>query len=122
MDDIEDQASLKSSRAPNAIYNGVDFNVFKLIYTCSSTKEVWKIFKVAYEGTSKVKTSRLQIMSSKFKSLKMMEEETIAKFNVRVLDIANESYNLGERIFESKLIRKVLISLPRKFNMKVFHN
>ncbi|KAA0050098.1 gag-proteinase polyprotein [Cucumis melo var. makuwa] len=54
----EDETSLGNSRAVNALLNDVDQNVFKLIYTCSSTKG-WNILKTAYEGTSKVKISRL---------------------------------------------------------------
>ncbi|KAA0058969.1 gag-pol polyprotein [Cucumis melo var. makuwa] len=49
----------------------------------------------------------------------MTKEETIAKFNVRVLDIAKESDALGEKMSDSKLVRKVRRSLPSKFNMKV---
>ncbi|KAA0052224.1 gag-pol polyprotein [Cucumis melo var. makuwa] len=49
----------------------------------------------------------------------MTKEEMIAEYNVRVLEIANESFNLGEKIYESKLVRKVLRSLPSKFDMKV---
>ena len=64
--------------------------MFKLIKTRISAKEAWKILEVTYEGTSKVKTSRLKILSSKFESLKMMEDETIVEFNARVLDITNE--------------------------------
>lgn len=44
----------------------------------------------------------------------MMEDESIDEFNVRVLDIEYECFALGEGISESKLIRKVLRSLPRK--------
>ncbi|TYJ96229.1 gag-pol polyprotein [Cucumis melo var. makuwa] len=49
----------------------------------------------------------------------MTEEETIAEFNVRVLDIANELDALGEKMSNSKLVWKLLRSLPSKFNMKV---
>ena len=35
----------------------------------------------------------------------MMEDESIVEFNIRVLDIVNESFALGERISESKLVR-----------------
>ena len=47
----------------------------------------------------------------------MMEDESIVDFNVRVLYIANESFALGEWISESKLVRKVLRSLLRIFDM-----
>lgn len=87
----KNEASLRNSRALKALFNGVDQNVFKLIYTCSSTKEAWNILKTVYEGTSKVKISRLYILSSNFEDLKMAEDETIVEFNVRVLDLNNES-------------------------------
>lgn len=36
----------------------------------------------------------------------MSENETIAEYNVRVLDIANESFALREKISETKLVKK----------------
>ncbi|KAA0033175.1 uncharacterized protein E5676_scaffold5393G00130 [Cucumis melo var. makuwa] len=44
----------------------------------------------------------------------MTEEETIVEFNIRVLDIANQSDALGEKMFDSKLVRKVLRSKDYK--------
>lgn len=108
----EDEASLGNSRALNATFNGVYQIVFKLINTCSSAKEAQNIMETAYEGTSKVKISKLQILSSKLKVFKIAEDETIAKFNVRVLDLANESFTLGEKLTDTKLVRKVLRSFP----------
>ncbi|KAA0060598.1 Receptor-like protein 12 [Cucumis melo var. makuwa] len=49
----------------------------------------------------------------------MSKEETIVEFNIRVLDIANESDALEEKMFEVKLVRKVLRSIPPRFNMKI---
>ena len=82
--DVEEQASIGNARALNAIFNSVDLNVFKLINSYSSAKEVWKILEVAYEGTTKVKISRLQLVTSKFETLKMFEDESVAKYNERV--------------------------------------
>ncbi|KAA0032462.1 gag-proteinase polyprotein [Cucumis melo var. makuwa] len=117
--DAEEQASVGNARAINAIFNCVDLNKFKLINSCTTAKEAWKILEVAYEGTSKVKISRLQLITSKFEASKMIEDESVSKYNERVLEIANDSLLLGEKIFESKIVRKVLRSLPRKFDMKV---
>ena len=49
----------------------------------------------------------------------MTEDESVSDYNKRVLKIANESLLLGEKIPDSKIVRKVLRSLPRKFDMKV---
>ncbi|CAI8590264.1 unnamed protein product [Vicia faba] len=49
----------------------------------------------------------------------MNEDESVQDFHMTVLDIANDPEYLGEKISEDKLIRKMLRSLPRKFDMKV---
>ena len=111
---------MRNSRALNVIYNEVDLNVFKLINICVIEKDTWKALdQVAFEGTSKVKISHLLLITSKFESLGMMEEETISEYNVRVLEIANDSFNLGEGIPKSRLVRKVLRPLPKRFDMNV---
>ncbi|CAM8962538.1 unnamed protein product [Rhodiola kirilowii] len=48
----------------------------------------------------------------------MKDDETIADFNTRVLDISNESFSLGEPIGEERLVRKVLRFLPQQYAMK----
>lgn len=73
---------------------------------------------MTHEETSKVKLLRLQLLTTKFEILKKLEEESIAQFNVCLVDIANESFALREKIFEEKLVRKNLISLSKKFDMK----
>ncbi|KAA0053604.1 gag-pol polyprotein [Cucumis melo var. makuwa] len=115
----EEQASVGNARALNAIFNGVDLNVFKLINFCITAKEAWKTLEVAYEGTSKVKISRLQLITFKFEAMRMTEDELVSDYNKRVLENANESLLLGEKIPDFKIVRKVLRSLPRKFDMKV---
>lgn len=81
-------------------------------------REAWNILVVAHEGSSKVTMSRLQLLATKFENLKMEDDETIIEFNMRLLDIANESLALGEKISEEKLVRKILKSLPKRFDMR----
>ncbi|TYK03288.1 gag-pol polyprotein [Cucumis melo var. makuwa] len=49
----------------------------------------------------------------------MPADESIAEFNVEVLDLANKSFTLDEEISDTKLVRKVLTSLPSCFDIKV---
>lgn len=53
----KDKAALANAKALNAIYSGVDKNVFKLVKTRVSAKEIWEILETSYEGTSKVQES-----------------------------------------------------------------
>ncbi|XP_024028691.1 uncharacterized protein LOC112093781 [Morus notabilis] len=115
----EDRLANSNSRALNAIFNEVDANQFKLISTCEMAKEAWEILQMAHEGTTAVRLSKLQILTTRFENLRMLEDETIFDFNSKLCDIANEAFALGEKISEEKLVRKVLRSLPRRFAYKV---
>ena len=39
----EDELALRNSKALDALFNGVDKNIFRLINTCTITKEGWEI-------------------------------------------------------------------------------
>jgi hypothetical protein len=67
----EDELSLANSKALNALFNGVDKNMFRLIKKCDVAKDAWDILKTAHDGTSKVKSSRIQLLTTKFESLRM---------------------------------------------------
>ena len=106
-------------KALNAIFNGVDKNMFRLITTCTIVKEAWDILKTAHEGTSRVRVSWLQMLTTQFENLRMSEEQTISDFHMQIRDIANTSFALGEKISNGKLVRNILRSLPKRFAMKV---
>ncbi|CAM8972812.1 unnamed protein product [Rhodiola kirilowii] len=89
-----------------------------MISTCEDAKKAWDILQTAHEGTTKVKISRMETVTSKFENLRMQEDETIADFNTQVLDIANEAFALREPMTKEKLVRKVLRSLTKRFAMK----
>ncbi|MCI09416.1 gag-pol polyprotein, partial [Trifolium medium] len=87
--------------------------MFKLIKHCIVAKEAWEILKTYIEGTKKVKMDKLQFLTTKFENLKMKDDETIHDFHMNVMDIANSSESLGEKMPEEKLVRKILRSLPK---------
>ena len=97
----------------------LDANQFKLISTCETSKDVWEILQMAHEGMTTVRLSKLQILTPRFKNLGRQENETIFECNSKLCDIGNETFSLGEKISEEKLMRKALRSLPRRFTYKV---
>ncbi|MCI00186.1 gag-pol polyprotein, partial [Trifolium medium] len=115
----EDELALGNFKALNALFNGVDRNMFRLIKKCIVAKDAWEILKTTHEGTSKVKMSRLQLLTTKVENFRMKEDECIHDFHMNVLDFANSFDSLGEKIAEEKLVRKILRSLPKRFDMKV---
>ncbi|XP_045799072.1 uncharacterized protein LOC123893185 [Trifolium pratense] len=115
----EDELALGNSKALNAIFNGVDINMFRLVKRCTVAKNAWEILRKAHEGTSKVKLSKLQMLRTNFENLCMKEEETIHDFHMNILEFANSFDALGEPISDEKLVSKILRSLPKRFDMKV---
>ena len=49
----------------------------------------------------------------------MLEDESIHDYHLNILDIVNDFDSLGEKISEEKVVRKILGSLPKRFDMKV---
>ena len=98
---------------------GVNKNMFRLIKQCTVAKDAWEILKTAHEGTTKVKSAKFQLRTTKFENLRMMKDESIQDYHLNILDIANAFESLGEKISDGKLVRKILRSLPKRFEMKV---
>jgi len=49
----------------------------------------------------------------------MLEDENKQDYYLNILDISNAFDSLGEKISNEKLVRKILRSLPKRFDMKV---
>ncbi|KAA0049579.1 gag-pol polyprotein [Cucumis melo var. makuwa] len=122
----EDDAAVGNSRALNALFNAVHPNIFKLINTCKSAKAAWDILEVAFEGTYKVKISRLQILTSRFEALQRTEDETIVEFNVHVLRSLSSKFNMKVTAIEeandlSKMKLDELFGSLRTFEIHLGH-
>ena len=61
----------------------------------------------------------LQYITTIFEALTMFEDESLAEFNMRIRDLANESYSLGKPMTDEELVRKTLRALSPKFKMKI---
>ena len=66
-----------------------------------------------------VKTMKLQRLTSSFEEIRIKEDETFDEFYAKLKDIVNSAFNLGECIAESKIMRKILRSLPERFHAKI---
>ena len=53
-------------KAINAIFCGVSIDVFHRISHVKTTKEAWKFLETTYEGTKKVKDTKLQMLTAQF--------------------------------------------------------
>ena len=96
---------------------------FKKISSTKVAKEAWTILETTYEGTRIVKIVMFQRLTSSFEEIRMEEDETFNEFYAKLMDIVNSTFNLGESIAKSKIVRKILgpylkDSMPRSLLLK----
>ena len=108
-----------NSKALNAIFCGVFPDEFHKISHVTIAKEAWQILETTYEGTKKVKDTKLQMLTTRFEELKMSEDESFDSFYGKLNEVVIGKFNLGEKMEDSKIVRKILLSLPECFRAKV---
>ena len=75
--------------------------------------------ETTYEGTKKVKDTKLQMLTTQFEELKMSEDESFNSFYSKLNEVVVSKFNLRENMENSKIVRKILRSLPESFCAKV---
>ena len=108
-----------NSKSLNAIFCGVSPDEFHRISHITVAKEAWEILETTYEGTKKVKNTKLQMLTTRFEELKMSEDESFDSFYSKLNEVVVSKFNLGEKTEDSKIVRKILRSLPESFCAKV---
>ena len=66
-----------------------------------------------------MKDTKLQMLTTRFEELKMSEDESFDSFYEKLNEVVIGKYNLGEKTNDSKIVRKILQSLPESFGAKV---
>ena len=96
-----DKAALATSntnnKALNAIFCGVSPDEFHRISHITVAKEAWEILETTYEGTKKVKDTKLQMLITWFEELKMSEDESFDSFYSKLNEVVVNKFNLGEK-------------------------
>ena len=108
-----------NSKVINTIFCGVSTDEFHRILHVEIAKEVWTILETTYEGTKKVKDIKLQMLTTRFKKLKMGDDESFDPFYGKLNEIVIAKLNLREKIEDAKVVRKILRSLLESFRAKV---
>ena len=66
-----------------------------------------------------MKNTKLQMLITGFEELKISEDESFDSFYSKLNEVVVSKFNLGEKREDSKIVRKILRSLPESFHAKV---
>ena len=90
-------------------------NEFHQISDITIAKEAWQILETTYKGTKKVKDTKLQMLTTRFEELRMSEDKSFDSFYSKLNEVVIDKFNLGEKMEDSKVARKILRSLLESF-------
>ena len=66
-----------------------------------------------------MKDIKLQMLTTRFEELKMSEDKSFDSFYSKLNEAVIRNFNLGEKTENSKIVMKILRSLPESFHAKV---
>jgi hypothetical protein len=69
-------ARLSNDKALHALCQALSSSKFARISNCEVAKGAWQILETTYEGTKLVKSTKLQMLISKFEEIKMLDVTT----------------------------------------------
>ncbi|XP_070039057.1 uncharacterized protein [Nicotiana tomentosiformis] len=98
---------------------GIGPDEYNRASACQSAKEIWEALQTVHEGTTQVKQSKIDLLTTKYELFRIKDDESIQDMHTRFTSIINELHSLGEIIPRNKLVKKILSVLPGSWESKV---
>lgn len=109
----------KDVKTLSYIQQCVSTDIFSRIMHADNAKKAWGILQKEFQGNLKVKNVTLQTLRRELENLKMAEGQSVQDYYTKLTKIVNEMKTFGEDINDSRIVEKILISLPPKFDPMV---
>ena len=103
-DDNDMKMGELNAKTMNVLYCALDSNEFNRISTCTTAQEIWNKLEVTHEGTSQVKSSKINLLVHNYELFKMDPNETISAMFTRFTDIINGLKCLGRNYPNANLV------------------
>jgi hypothetical protein len=91
-------------------------SIFPRIAATTKSKQAWETLQNAYQGSSKVKFVKLQLLRRDIENLQMKEFESVNDLFTRTMILVNQIRTNGDTLEDQRIIEKTLRSLPPRFD------
>nr|XP_009787259.1 PREDICTED: uncharacterized protein LOC104235235 [Nicotiana sylvestris] len=75
--DADRKSIEKNFRAKKILVCRIGPDEYNRISTCQSTKEIWEALQTAHEGTTQVKQSKIDMLTTEYELFRMKDDESI---------------------------------------------
>ena len=106
-------------RALSTLHAAVDETIFTRIMACETAKQVWDKLRMEFQGSDKTKQMQLFNLRKEFELLRMKEAENVKAYIDRVMKVVNQIRLMGEELPEKRIVEKVMVTLPERFEAKI---
>ena len=115
----EEEEEAKAPKALSQIYAAISETIFTRIMTCETAKQAWHTLKENFQGSERTRQMQVLNLRREFELLRMKKTESIKDYSDRLLTIVNKIRLTGEELPDSRIVEKVLVSLPERFEAKI---
>ncbi|XP_075087777.1 uncharacterized protein LOC142169772 [Nicotiana tabacum] len=88
----------KNFQAKKILVCDIGPDEYNRISACQFVKEIWEALQIAHEGITKVKQSKIDMLTTEYELFRMKDDESIQDMYTRFTSIINELHSLGEII------------------------
>jgi len=114
-----EEEKLKKEKVVSALHSTLADDVFTTIMYHETTKQIWDKLNERYVGDERVRSIKLLTLKREFEMLKMKERESVKEYTSKLSHLVNRMRLYGEVVDDSKVVKKMLINFPNKFEAKV---
>ncbi|XP_074377462.1 uncharacterized protein LOC141718983 [Apium graveolens] len=116
---VNEEERLKKDKTITCLHSALTDQIFTKIMDLETPKQVWEKLQGEYEGNSRVKAVKLLMLKREFELMKMKDTESIKDYSGRLMDVVNQVRLLGEAFTDQKVVEKIMVSVPQKFESKI---
>ncbi|KAA8534200.1 hypothetical protein F0562_031608 [Nyssa sinensis] len=109
----------RKSKAKACLFAAVSSTIFTRVMSLKSAKAIWDYLKTEYEGNERIKGMQVLNLIRDFELQKMKESKTIKEYSDKLLSIANKVRLLGSDLHDSRIVEKILVTVPEKFEATI---
>ncbi|TXG46650.1 hypothetical protein EZV62_011029 [Acer yangbiense] len=114
-----EEEKMKRDKAVTCLYSALSDSVFTSIMHLDTAKLICDELKKRFEGSERVRSVKLLTLKREFEMLRMKEGETVKDYSSKLSELVNQMRLYGDTIEDHKVVEKMLVSLPDKFEAKV---
>ncbi|XP_012468682.1 uncharacterized protein LOC105786740 [Gossypium raimondii] len=107
------------AKAKAWLYALVSPSIFNRIMVFGLAKDIWDYLKAEYQEDERIKSMKVLNLIREFERLQMKEFESIKEYSDKLIDIANKVRVIGTDLSYSKLVQKILVSMPEKYEATI---